>query len=124
MVMRAVLGSIGAVVGSLLKSRVMVMVTMSRAMVEMVARSRTITFVIYFCGSVDFLRRNLYNMGEVELCTTSNGCVGSMGTIAGMIAIAVMGLMGAVVGLVMRAVLGSTGAVVGFLMRAVVVWRC
>ena len=121
---RAVLGSMGAVVGSLLKSRVTVKVTMSSAMVARVARSRTTTFVIFFRGSVDFLRRNLYNMVEVELCTTSDGRVGSMGTIAGLIAIAVMGLMGAVVGLVMRAVLGSTGAVVGFLMRAVVVWRC
>ena len=118
------MGSMGAAVGSLLKSRAMVMVTMSTAMVARVARSRTTTFVIFFCGSVDFLRRNSYNMVEVELRTTSDGCVGSMGTIAGLIAIAVMGLMGAVVGLVMRAVLGSTGAVVGSLMNAVVVWRC
>jgi hypothetical protein len=101
-----------------LKNRVMV--TTSSAMV---ARSRTTTFVIFFCGSIDFLHRSLYNM-VVELRTTSNGRVGLMGTITGLIVIAVMGLMGAVVGLVMRAVLGSTGAGVGSMMRAIVVWQC
>ena len=63
------MGSMGAVVGSILKSREMV-AKKSRAMV---VKSRTMVFVIFWRGSVDFLRRNSYSMVEFELCKTSNG---------------------------------------------------
>ena len=59
--------------GLALSRRLCLMLAKSRAMAFAVAKSRAMAFVIFWRGSVDFLRRNLYSMVEFDLCKTSTG---------------------------------------------------